>query len=48
MIKEKKRLQTVNLQAQEYYRAAGRNELLLEQLKASIAELQPVEVKHIV
>lgn len=48
LIKERKRLQTVNLQAQEYYRAAGRNELLLEQLKASIAELQPVEVEHIV
>ena len=30
LIKERKKLQTVNLQAQEYYRAIGKNELLIE------------------
>lgn len=46
LIKERKKLQTVNLQAQEYYRAIGRNELLIEQLKESIASLSPIEIKH--
>ena len=46
LIKERKKLQTVNLQAQEYYRAIGRNELLIEQLKESIAGLSPIEIKH--
>lgn len=47
LIKERKRLQTVNLQAQEYYRAVGRAELLKEQIQEAINSLAPVEVKHI-
>lgn len=46
LIKERKKLQTVNAQAQEYYRAAGRSELLAEQIKEAVAELEPIEVKH--
>lgn len=46
LIKERKKLQTVNVQAQEYYRTAGRNELLIEQIKEAIAELEPIEVKR--
>lgn len=46
LIKERKKLQTVNAQAQEYYRTVGRNELLVEQIKEAIAELEPIEVKH--
>lgn len=48
IIKERKKLQTVNSQAQEYYRTLGRSELLVEQLKESIAELEPVKVQHII
>ncbi len=48
LIKERKKLQTVNLQAQEYYRAVGRNELLVEQIKEAISSLEPVKVKNIV
>ena len=36
------------MQAQEYYRAAGRNELLVEQIKEAISSLEPVKVKNIV
>ncbi len=48
LIKERKKLQTVNNQAQEYYRSAGRSELLREQIADAIAKLEPVEVQHIV
>lgn len=48
LIKERKKLQTVNSQAQEYYRSAGRSELLREQITDAIAELEPVKVQHIV
>lgn len=48
LIKERKKLQTVNRQAQEYYRSAGRSELLREQITDAIAELEPVKVQHIV
>lgn len=48
IIKERKKLQAVNSQAQEYYRTLGRSELLIEQLKESIAELEPVKVQHII
>nr|DAG87195.1 MAG TPA: DNA polymerase II small subunit [Herelleviridae sp.] len=48
LIKERKKLQAVNVQAQEYYRTAGRNELLVEQIKESIASLEPVKVKNII
>ena len=47
IIKERKKLQVVNSQAQEYYRTLGRSELLIEQLKESIAELEPVKIQHI-
>ncbi len=48
LIKERKKLQTVNSQAQEYYRSKARGELLVEQIKDSIAELTPFEVKKII
>ena len=48
LIKERKKLQTVNLQAQEYYRAVGRNELLIEQIKEAVTGLEPVKTKNIV
>lgn len=48
IIKERKKLQAVNSQAQEYYRALGRSELLVEQLKESIAALEPVKVQRII
>ena len=48
LIKERKKLQAVNVQAQEYYRTAGRNELLVEQIKEAIANLEPVKVKNII
>lgn len=48
LVVERKKLQAVNSQAQEYYRAKGRSELLIEQIKDSIAELEPVKVKNIV
>ncbi len=48
LIKERKKLQAVNVQAQEYYRTAGRNELLVEQIKEAIASLEPVQVKNII
>ena len=48
IIKERKKLQAVNSQAQEYYRTLGRSELLVEQLKESIKELEPIKIQHIV
>ena len=48
IIKERKKLQAVNSQAQEYYRTLGRSELLIEQLKESIKELEPVKIQHII
>ena len=48
IIKERKKLQAVNSQAQEYYRTLGRSELLIEQLKESITELEPVKIQHII
>lgn len=48
LIKERKKLQAVNSQAQEYYRTLGRNELLIEQLKESIKELEPVAIRRII
>lgn len=48
LIKERKKLQAVNSQAQEYYRALGRSELLIEQLKESIEELEPIKIQHII
>lgn len=48
IIKERKKLQAVNSQAQEYYRSLGRSELLIEQLKESIGELEPIKIQHII
>lgn len=47
LIKERKKLQTVNLAAQEYYRTIGRNELFNEQIANAIKNLDPVRVKHV-
>lgn len=47
LIKERKKLQTVNSQAQEYYRERARSELLVEQIKEAIEGLEPIEIKHI-
>lgn len=48
LIKERKKLQTVNAQAQEYYRAVARKELLIEQIQDVVADLQPFKIKEIV
>lgn len=51
LIKERKRLQTVNLQTQENYRNLARSELLIEQISDAIKELEPIKVmefSHIV
>ena len=45
LIKERKKLQAVNIEAQEYYRTIGRNELFNEQIVEAIKELKPVEIK---
>lgn len=47
LIKERKRLQTVNLEAQDYYRTVGRNELFNEKIQEAIKNLQPIESKYI-
>lgn len=47
LIKERKKLQTVNAQAQEYYRSTARNELLIEQIKEAINDLEPISIKNI-
>ena len=46
LIKERKKLQAVNIEAQEYYRTIGRNELFNEQIVEAIKELKPVEIKN--
>lgn len=46
LIKERKRLQTVNLQTQENYRNLARSELLIEQIGEAIKELEPIEVRE--
>lgn len=46
LILERKKLQTVNLQAQEYYRERGRSELLREQIREAIQSLEPINFKH--
>lgn len=48
LIKERKKLQTINIQAQEYYRERARSELLVEQIQDAVKELKPFEVKEIV
>lgn len=46
LIKERKRLQTVNLQTQENYRNIARTELLIEQIGEAIKELEPISVRR--
>lgn len=48
LIKERKKIQTVNLQAQEYYRERARSELLVEQIQDAIGKLTPFEEKEII
>lgn len=48
LIKERKKLQTVNVQAQEYYRERARSELLVEQIQDAVKALKPFEVKEII
>ena len=48
LIVERKKLQTVNLQAQEYYRTVGRGELLVEQIKEAIQGLEPVDPVEVI
>lgn len=48
LIRERKKLQTVNNEAQEYYRERARSELLVEQIQDAIKTLKPFEVKHII
>lgn len=46
LIKERKKLQATNIEAQEYYRTIGRNELFQEQIVEAIKGLEPIEVKR--
>lgn len=46
LIKERKRLQTVNLQTQENYRNMARSELMVEQIGDAIKSLEPIVVKR--
>lgn len=47
LIKERKKLQTVNSQAQEYYRNIARHELFNEKIEEAIKNLEPIEVNPI-
>lgn len=47
LIKERKKLQTVNTEAQEYYRTIGRNELFNEKILEAIKKLEPIEIKKL-
>lgn len=47
LIKERKKLQTVNTEAQQYYRERARSELLNEKIEESIRALAPIQVKYI-
>lgn len=47
LTKERKKLQTVNSEAQEYYRTIGRNELFNEKIVEAIGKLKPIEIKKI-
>lgn len=47
IIKERKKLQTVNHEAQEYYRTLGRNEMFNEKIVEAINKLEPIKIKHI-
>ena len=47
LIKERKKLQTINAEAQEYYRFVARNELFNEKIREGILSLEPIEVKYV-
>ena len=47
LIRERKKLQTVNNEAQEYYRERARSELLVEKIEEAIVKLPKIEVKAI-
>ena len=47
LIKERKKLQAVNVQAQEYYRERARSELFNEKIEEAIKNLEPIKVKTI-
>lgn len=47
LIKERKKLQTVNAEAQEFYRTIGRNELLNEKIQEAISKLAPIICKTV-
>ena len=47
LIKERKRLQTVNCEAQDYYRTVGRNELFNEKIQEAIQKLKPIIPKKV-
>ena len=47
LTKERKKLQTVNSEAQEYYRTISRNELFNEKIVEAIGKLEPIEIKKI-
>lgn len=47
IIKERKKLQTVNLEAQEYYRTLGRQELFNDKIVNAIQNLPQLEIKNI-
>lgn len=46
LIKERKKIQTENLQLQEQYRNISRTELLYEQVNEAIVNLEPIQVKR--
>lgn len=47
LIRERKKLQTVNSEAQEYYRERARSELFDEKIENAIRNLSPIKVKAI-
>ena len=47
LVKERKKLQTINAEAQEYYRFVARNELFNEKIREAILSLEPIEVKYV-
>lgn len=47
LIKERKKLSDVNREAQEYYRSRSRTELIAEQIKEAVSQLEPVPDVHV-
>ena len=46
LVKERKKIQSANLEHQEYYRKVARHELLDEMIVDAIKRLEPVKIKH--